>query len=184
MISIKLVTDHSELQGIRNLQENNLLKNLSPSEAKTEGFVTAEYTLEFLETMHASRPSVIAKAGDQVVGFAIVSLPSVRGYHGLLGELFNAIDKIKYKDRLLKDTRYVVVGQLCVAKKYRGMGLVQQMYQHFKNSLSGDFEYCVTDVAQDNPRSLKAHRKTGFQVVDTLAYGGFGWDIILWDWNV
>jgi L-amino acid N-acyltransferase YncA len=39
-------------------------------------------------------------------------------------------------------------------------------------------------VAKDNPRSLKAHQKKGFQVIDSLSYGGIGWDIVLWDWNV
>ena len=101
----------------------------------------------------------------------------------LLADLFNTIDKIEYKGQLLKNSSYVVVGQLCVAKNYRGLGLVQQMYQHFKTSLSGKFEYCLTDIANNNPRSLKAHLKTGFQVVDTLHYGGIDWDIVLWDWN-
>jgi len=25
--------------------------------------------------------------------------------------------------------------------------------------------------------------KRGFQVINELLYGGFGWDIVLWDWN-
>ena len=62
----------------------------------------------------------------------------------------------------------MVVGQLCVAKNYRGLGLVQQMYQHFKKSLSGEYDYCITDVAENNPRSLKVHLKTGFQVINTI----------------
>lgn len=183
MVTIKRVTERAELEGIRNLQEENLLKNLTITEAESQGFVTAEYSIEFLAKMHEASPSVIAKDGDKVVGFAIVTLQSVRHEHALLGDLFNAIDKITYKDRLLKGTQYVVVGQLCVGKDYRGLGLVQQMYQFFRTSLSDEFDYCLTDVADDNPRSLKAHKKTGFQVVDTLSYGGFGWDIILWDWT-
>ncbi len=183
MVTIKRVTEKAELDGIRNLQEENLLKNLTITEAESQGFVTAEYSIGFLSKMHDASPSVIAKDGDRVVGFAIVTLQSVRHEHALLADLFNAIDKIKYQDHLLKGTKYLVVGQLCVAKDYRGLGLVQQMYQHFKTSLSDQFDYCLTDVAEDNPRSLKAHMKTGFQVVDTLSYGGFGWDIILWDWT-
>jgi hypothetical protein len=30
---------------------------------------------------------------------------------------------------------------------------------------------------------LKAHKKTGFQVIDELSFEGIGWDIVLWDWN-
>jgi len=183
MVIIKKVTDFAELEGIQKLQQENLKKNLTDQEADAQGFVTAEYSLEFLRKMHAGSPSVIAKDGDQVVGYALVTVKAVRHDHDLLGDLFNTIDSLRYHNQSLKNARYVVVGQLCVAANYRGLGLVQQMYQQFKISLSDTFDYCITDVAQDNPRSLKAHLKTGFHLIDTLHYGGLGWDIVLWDWT-
>ncbi len=181
--TIKLVSEFSELEGIKSLQDQNLKKNLSSSDAGTEGFVTAEYTVEFLQSLHEKSPSIIAKDDDLVVGYALVALKSIRDQHELLADLFNSIDKIEYKGKLLKNSDYVVVGQLCVAKKYRGRGLVQQMYQYFKSSLSGKFDYCLTDIAENNPRSLNSHHKTGFRIVDTLHYGGINWNIVLWDWN-
>jgi ribosomal protein S18 acetylase RimI-like enzyme len=184
MITIKRVTEHSELEGIKNLQQENLKMNLTDQESVTEGFVTAEYTMDFLEKMHMESPSIIAKDGKQVVGYALVSVQAIRQDHDLLSDLFNTVDQITYRHRLLKDCPYVIVGQLCVSKHYRGRGLVQQMYQHFKDNLSTVFDYCITDVAKNNPRSLKAHLKSGFQVIDTLYYGGLGWDIVLWDWTV
>ena len=183
MITIKLVTDHFELEGIKKLQQENLKKNLTEEEAGVEGFVTAEYTMEFLERMHYEKPSVIAKDGDYVVGYVLAAVKAIRNEHALLEDLFETIDKIQYHNRLLKDSGYLVVGQLCVSKNYRGLGLVKQMYQHFKKTLSPVFDYCITDVAKDNPRSLKAHLKSGFVVIDELRYGGAGFDIVLWDWN-
>jgi ribosomal protein S18 acetylase RimI-like enzyme len=183
MILIKRVTCFSELEGIKSLQQENLKKNLTDRETESQGFVTAEYSIEFLQTLHQAGPSIIAKDMDQVVGYALVALKSIRHQHDLLSDLFNAIDKIEYNNQALKNSKYVVVGQLCVARNYRGLGLVHQMYQQFKTSLSNEFDYCITDVARENPRSLKAHEKIGFQVIDTLEYGGLGWHIILWDWN-
>ena len=81
------------------------------------------------------------------------------------------------------ETNYVLVGQLCVGKNYRGQGLVQKMYGFFKTELQKEFTYCITDVAQDNPRSIKAHLKRGFEIIHTIGYGGASWDIVLWDWN-
>jgi hypothetical protein len=63
------------------------------------------------------------------------------------------------------------------------MGLVKKMYLHFKKTYSSEFDYCITDVAKDNPRSLKAHLKSGFTVIDQLQYNGVGFDLVLWDWN-
>jgi hypothetical protein len=183
MTTIKLVTEHSELEGIKKLQQENLKTLLSEEEAVKEGFVTAEYTLEFLEKMHLEKPSVIAKDGEDILGYALASVNAIRDDHALLADLFNIIDKTPYKGRLLKDSRYVVIGQLCVAKNYRGLGLVKQMYLHFKKLYSSEFDYCITDVAKDNPRSLKAHLKSGFTIIKELQYDGVVFDLVLWDWN-
>lgn len=183
MVAIKLVTEYSELEGIKKLQQENLKKNLDDQEAKTEGFVTAEYTMEFMERMHSEKPSVIAKDGDLIAGYALAAVKGIRYEHELLGDLFDTIDKTRYHNRMLIDFSYVVVGQLCVSKNYRGLGLVYQMYQYFRKTLAPDFDYCVTDVAKNNPRSLKVHLKSGFVVIDELQFGGAGFDIVLWDWN-
>ena len=133
--------------------------------------------------MNASSSAIIAKDGDKVVGYALVVTKDIRKGHKLIEGLFDAIDACEYNGKLLRDVNYVVVGQLCVAKEYRGQDLVQKLYGHFRDCLSIEFTYLVTDVAKANVRSLKAHKKRGFQVINELTYGGFGWDIVLWDWN-
>ncbi len=182
MINIKRVTDYSELSGIQLLQQQNLRTNLSPEESSIEGFVTAEYSLAFLEKMHHAGPSIIAKEDELVVGYALVADKSIRHEHNLLAGLFDVIDETNFNGSQLKNVDYVVVGQLCVAKSFRGKGLVNQMYDYYKNCLVSNFQYCITDIAQENVRSLKAHLKTGFEVINTLDYGGKKWDIVLWKW--
>ncbi len=183
MVIIKRVTDGIELDGIQQLQRKNLKHLITTEEAATQGFVTAEYSKDFFQAMHNASPSIIAKDGDLVVGYALVAIKSIRHHHDLLADLLDCIDKVKYRGVLLCDAPYVVVGQLCVAKEYRGQGLTQKMYNYFKECLAPEFDFLITDVARDNPRSLKAHIKTGFQVIDVLTYGGVSWDIVLWDWR-
>jgi len=183
MIVLKRVTDQTELVGILELQQENLRKNIAAAEAESQGFLTAEYSLEFLTALHQVSAAIIAKEATKIVGYALVADKSTRHGHPLLADLFDSIDKTMYESAYLAKSNYVVVGQLCVAKGYRGQGLVQQLYQHFKASLSNQYQYLITDVAQANTRSLKAHKNTGFQVIDSLSYGGIGWDIVLWDWN-
>ena len=165
------------------MQALNLKQNITAEEAIEQGFLTAAYTIEYLQEMNAVSPSIIAKDGDKVVGYALVATKDIRKGHDLIEGLFDAIDACEYNGKLLRDVNYVVVGQLCVAKEYRGQDLVQKLYGHFRDCLSNEFTYLVTDVAKANLRSLKAHKKRGFQVINELTYGGFGWDIVLWDWN-
>lgn len=69
-----MVTDFTELAGIQKWQRENLKKQLDKEEAASERFVTAEYSLVFVETMHRAGPSIIAKDGDTVVGYALTEL--------------------------------------------------------------------------------------------------------------
>jgi ribosomal protein S18 acetylase RimI-like enzyme len=183
VITIKPVSSKEELRQIKALQDRNLRKNLAPGEAESEGFLSAEYSIELLEKMHEQKPSIIAVDGDAVVGYALVTLKAVSHLHPLLDDLFNTIDKTMFNSQLLVNTKYVVVGQLCVSKEYRGRNLVQGMYNEFRQQLINEFDYCITDVAEANPRSLKAHLGSGFKVIDQLGYGGIKWNIVLWDWK-
>lgn len=183
MVTIKLVSTQDELKGIQELQQQNLRKNISETEAAEQGFLMAEYNIDFLQKIHDAAPSIVAVVDGKVVGYSLVALKTVREEHPLLADLFNAIDSLQYKTKDLAASNYVVVGQLCVGKGFRGIGLVDRLYQCFKDCYADQYEYCITDIAKENHRSLKAHQKRGFQVIDELNYDGIGWDIVLWDWN-
>jgi RimJ/RimL family protein N-acetyltransferase len=139
--------------------------------------------MEMLQQMHRFQPSIIAKDGDTIAGYVIITTKNSYEQHPLLDSLFDSIDALNYNDTPLKDVNYILVGQLCVGKAYRGTGLVQKMYNYYQQSLSKSYQYLITDVAQENPRSIKAHLKTGFEIIHTIQYGGIGWDIVLWDWR-
>ncbi|MHA8106873.1 N-acetyltransferase family protein [Aquirufa sp. 5-AUSEE-100C1] len=181
MVEIQLATRNEELVGILALQQANLRKNISEEEALSQGFLMAEYDLEFLQALHAKSPSIIAKDGEKVVGYSIVALPEEARQHDLLADLVRNIERCRYQNEGISN--YSIVGQLCVDKHYRGQNLVQRLYGAFRDHYADSYTYCVTDVAQANTRSLRAHQKRGFQVIDTLEYGGIAWDIVLWDWN-
>ena len=181
MITIQLVTSKVEMKGVLALQQANLRKNITQEEAEAQGFLMAEYNLDFLELLNQKSPGIIAKEGEKVVGYSLVALPETARQHPLLADLVQNIERCIFEGKPVEN--YAIVAQLCVSKDYRGQDLVQKLYASFRDHYANQFTYCVTDVAQANHRSLKAHQKRGFQVIDTLDYGGIGWDIVLWDWN-
>ena len=183
MVSIKLAQEVSELEGILALQRRNLKRCLSESEAEEQGFLIAEYDLDYLRQMQEQRPSVIAVDDGRVVGYALVVTREVRAGLPFISDLFDEIDRISYRGTLLAETNYVVVGQLCVDKDYRGQGLVDRLYAFFRASLEERYQCGVTDIARANRRSLKAHQKVGFEVIHAIEYEGLTWDVVLWDWS-
>lgn len=177
------VDDPQQLAGIKRLQTANLRANLPADEAAREGFVTAEYTLDYLQAMHAVAPSIVATDGGAVVAYALVTDRAVGMQHPLLADLFEVTDPEPWRGAPMAARPYVVCGQLCVAKSHRGLRLVDRMYAAFRDAYAARYSHLVTDVASDNPRSLRAHERVGFTVLKTVPYGGVDWHIVLWDWR-
>jgi predicted GNAT superfamily acetyltransferase len=182
-VEVKLVETFEEIKGVKHLHDKNLKKNLTPEQQAAQGFVTFEYDLDFLEAIHRAHPSVIAVDEGVVVGYVLVVTRESQQLHPLITEFVRHLSRIEYKGQLIDQSSFCLVGQLCVAQTHTGQGLVQRMYQAYREQHSAEFDYLVTDVDAQNVRSLKAHLKTGFEVVGSLAHQGSRWDVILWDWN-
>jgi RimJ/RimL family protein N-acetyltransferase len=121
--------------------------------------------------MHSYEPSIIAvdSVSQLVVGYIIAAPRSLYGEHPILDCLMDSINSIKYGDTLVEDLNYVLVGQVCIAKAYRGQGLLSKMYQYYKESLQLKYECCITEIDDKNQRSLKGHIKAGFEIIHSVS---------------
>ncbi|KAJ3276893.1 hypothetical protein HDV01_002948 [Terramyces sp. JEL0728] len=173
--AIVTLAEERHLSQILHLSKINNKNNLTP-EQQSEGFTTAEYTLEFIQKLHSETPAVVSLHNDQVVGYVIAVPKHLAAHHPLLEDMVNQIDQNKYKD--FKNMDYIVVGQLCVAKEFRGMGLVPKMYTHLKNEYQKS-NCAVTDIDQRNIRSKKAHLKSGWKVFGEITYSGITFELII-----
>ncbi len=182
---ITRVSTDAEIEGILNLQQANLKRNLTREAIKSQGFVTLEHSFEVMKRMNAASPSIIAKDADKVVGYALVMLPEFKEDVPALAGLFEIIDQTTYESQLLSTLNYVIVGQLCVGLGYRSIGLVSQMYAYYKEMLSADFDLCLTDISSKNPRSRKAHERVGFEVITSFfdKSAQETWELIAWEWR-
>ena len=184
MVRFVTTKTEDELRQIIALQQRNLPERLSEEEISKEGFVTVRHDLNLLRKMHETYPHAIAKDGDKVVGYALSMTKDFREYIPILVPMFAQIDQIIHKGKPLKATSYFVMGQICVDKDYRGKGIFPGMYHTLKAQMSADFELVVTEVAQRNTRSLRAHEKVGFVVLkEYTAEDAEAWAIIGWDWQ-
>ena len=75
------------------------------------------------------------------------------------------------------------MGQICVAREYRGLGLVKQLYQQHRACYGNQYDFLLTEVATRNQRSLRAHEKLGFHAIHTYHDAMDEWQVIIWDWK-
>lgn len=185
MLTITTVQSEADIRGILKLQQANLRKNVPPSVQVDQGFVTVEHDPNVLTRMNQAAPSIIAKDGDTVVGYALTMLPEFGTDVPELLSLFELINTLTYNKKPLTDYPYYVMGQVCVADGYRGQQLFDRMYQHHRDVYSSRYQLLITDISANNVRSLRAHARVGFETLHEFYDPSIGetWVVVVWDWG-
>jgi len=167
------VSDQKELEEILLLQRKNLPIHLTDKEIEQEGFVTISHTFDLLDRMNTVCPHIIAKDRGKVIGYALCMHPDFSKEIPIVIAMFQQIGKI-----LPEEQSFIVMGQICIEKSYRGKGIFRGLYKTMNESLSSSFDIILTEVDGTNLRSLNAHYAVGFK--DLLDYPASGhlWHLI------
>ncbi|WPB80481.1 GNAT family N-acetyltransferase [Archangium violaceum] len=174
-----LVTRREELEQILQLQAANLRDHVSAEQAVSQGFLTVAHTLDVLERMHALAPSVIAKDGETLVGYALVMPVEARAFVPILEPMFQLLETLSWRGRPLSEYRYYVMGQVCVAEAWRGQGVFDALYREHRASYGARFDCTVTEVATRNTRSMRAHLRAGFEPIKTYRDATDEWAVVV-----
>jgi hypothetical protein len=139
---------------------------------KSQGFVTLHHDLSALRQMHELAPSVIIRDQNSVVAYALTMLRECRQLTPDLEPMFALLDQLSWNNKSLNDYRFYVMGQVCIAKNYRGQGLFDELFRHHKKMYQSRFELFITEIATRNVRSMRAHERVGFK---TFMFTGMNW---------
>lgn len=177
------VSFDEELQQILDLQQQNLPKNISPAELRSQGFVTFQHDLETLQQFHQLAPSIIVKDDDKVVAYALTVVNQARHIFPPMESMFVLLESLQWKNKPFNSYRYYEMGQVCVSKDYRSKGIFEMLYQQHKRSYNEKYDLLVTKISTKNYRSLKAHKKIGFETVIIEKDDLDEWVVVVWDWE-
>lgn len=183
MITFETTDKKEDLQEILNLQKANLKKNLSKEEAEMDGFVTVDHDWETLIALTNIEPHAVAKESGKVVGYVLAMTKKSRFDIPLISPMFDEFKRIPYRGKTIADFNYMVVGQTCVHKDYRGQGLVEGLFHQYKTAFSERYDFSITEIDSSNIRSLKAHQKVGYGIIHSYTdSSGTHWNVVVWEW--
>ena len=172
-----------DLYGILALQKRNLAANLAEEEIASQGFVTVSHSFEDLAKMNAVEQSVIAKDGDEVIAYLIAMTGKSKFDIPVLVPMFELFEKIEFRGKTLAVCNYMVVGQVCVDKNYRGKGILDDCYRYYRERFKDRYDFAITEIANSNARSIKAHARIGFKTIrEYTAPDGQIWSIVILEW--
>ena len=178
------VSSPEEVLQMLDLQAKNHVSNVSLTVAQVQGFVTVKHDPLVLQRMNKAAPSIIAKDGDQVVGYALVMPRAFAKEVPILQPMFDLLDTLSWHEAGLRENpRWFVMGQICVAEGYRGMGVFDGMYYKMKEVCRADYDFVITEIAARNIRSIRAHARVGFETLHAFsdAVAGEEWRLVVWD---
>lgn len=181
-IHFSTVSSTAEVDQILALQAANLPTAVTSEVAASQGFVTVRHDRAVLQRMNEAAPGIVAKSNGNVVAYALVMPREFAADVPILRPLFAMLDTLSWRSVALRDNpRWFVMGQICVAEGYRGVGVFDGLYRAMADAYRHRFDFTVTEVAARNTRSLRAHARAGFETLHVYpdATTGEQWHVIV-----
>jgi len=184
MIKYTSTENDADLEGILRLQKINLAASLQADEILSQGFVTVDHSYDQLKRLNDFEKHIIVKDNDRVIGYLLAMTKDCRSDIPVLIPMFTEFDNINHAGKKISEYNYIAVGQVCIDKQYRGIGILDECYKYYKNCYSSKYDFAITEIARNNQRSLKAHSRIGFKEIYTfITPDHTEWVVVLWDWQ-
>ena len=138
------------------LQNANYIANLSAEERK-QGFLSAQFTAEQTAQIAENLGTMVAVVDDQIAGFLCAFRIEFQTGSPVIAAMLRSYDRLTFEGRPLSAYKSYIYGPVCIAREYRGRGLLRGLYEAQKKDLAGQFDIGVAFVSRNNPHSLRAH---------------------------
>jgi hypothetical protein len=148
--------------------------------ARQGGFLTGSFAGPALQAMLASAPGQVAYQGQELAGFVINSCLEPARYPPLVQQISLLLPSLLYRNLPLTQYRWFFYGPVLVQPKYRGQGLLRQLFQASQRALAGRFDVGIAFIAEENTASLRLHtQKLGLERVGGLVFEGTAYAILV-----
>ena len=161
----------SDIQGVLNLQELNLLKNISDDQ-KASGFVTTPFTTQQIQASIDLNGLYIAEENDQIVGYAFAASWDYFSQWAIFPYMVSRFSLSKYPFEITAENSFQY-WPICIDKKHRGSGVFEALFEHIRIEMQNRYPIGVTFINQINQRSFIAHtKKLQMVVTDEFHFNG------------
>ena len=184
MYITKFISSDDELRQVAELSRLNAAESITEDVKAEQGYVSWKYTFEDLKALHEIAPSAIIKDGDKVIGYLLVLVMDSATVYAPLKDALKLFDNQYYQGKSLMDYKVYFLGQTCIDSNYRGKGLLRQLYQFHKDNFESVYDFALSSIARDNPKSMAVHAKLGFRTLFPFTDDGKEWDVVIWDFNL
>ena len=138
------------------LQNANFIANLT-AEERMQGFLSAQFSPAQTAQIAEDLGTMVVLIDHRVGGFLCAFRKEFDTGSPVIAKMLDAYDRLIFDGKPLSAFHSYIYGPVCIAREYRGRGLLRGLYEAQKKDLAGQFEVGVAFVARNNPHSLSAH---------------------------
>jgi hypothetical protein len=162
----------SDINGILNLQAQNLLANLSDTE-RSQGFVTTPFTQAQIQVLLAQGGVFVAVEEETILGYVFAGSWDYFSQWPIFPYMVSRFPQIQFQGVAIDTEKTFQYGPVCIDRTLRGTGILPKLFEIMRTSFSFRFPIGVTFINQHNLRSLAAHtRKLNLEIIDTFEFNG------------
>ena len=160
-----------DIASVNELQKRYHVSTVS-EEDKKDGFVTTLFTQEqFSDIITKENGLTIALDGGKVIAYAMAASWQFWSQWPMFQFMIGDLPNVSYIGKQLTAENSFQYGPVCIDKAYRSKGVVCNLFETSRITMSKRFPILITFINQANPRSFAAHtKKVGFEVIKTFDY--------------
>lgn len=165
------IAEVSDIDGILKLHNKYQIDSIK-EEDKKDGFVTTAFSQEELKNIIVQEQGIfIAIQNDEVMGYVMSASWQYWSKWPMFAFMIEDLPKLEYLGQTLRIGNSYQYGPVCIDKRVRGTGLLEQLFDFALESMSQKYPILVTFVNKINERSYEAHkRKLGLEVIQEFEY--------------
>lgn len=170
MIQTRLGTT-ADIDGIQNLQERYLYRNLNEEERK-KGFVTTPFTKSQLEEIISQNGMFIAENEQKkIIAYAFAGSWAYFEQWEIFNVMVARFPILSFNGKEITTENSFQYGPVCIDQRYRGKGLLNQLFEEMRIELYKRYPISITFINKVNVISEKAHtKKLGWKIIDEFEF--------------
>lgn len=165
------IGNKTDIDGILVLQEKYLYRNLNEVEREC-GFVTTPFTTPQLEEIIEQRGIFIAESeSDEIIAYAFAGSWKYFEKWEIFNFMVSRLPQLSFNGSEITTENSFQYGPVCIDKKYRGKGLLNQIFEEMRIEFYKKYPLSITFINKVNVISEKAHtKKLGWLIIDEFEF--------------
>lgn len=163
--------DKNDILGILSLQDRYLYKKMSEQE-RQKGFVTTPFTTLQIEAIIQQNGLFVAENKNaEIIAYAFAGSWDYFKQWEIFNFMVSRFPALSFQGSPITTANSFQYGPICIDEKYRGTGLLNQLFEEMRLEFFEKYPFSVTFINKVNVVSEKAHtKKLGWKIIDEFQF--------------